>query len=204
MKPSSFEEIQSIAFLKRGDLEGLDWLMQRYQLKAIRAAYLIVRDRDVAEDIVQDAFVRLVSKIDQYDTLRPFGAWFFRIVVNDALMFLRKRQREVPLDADGEESVQGLLEYLQDPHPDPETLAADEETRRAVWKAMGQLSAEQRAAIVQRYYLGMSEAEMSAQMQRPAGTVKWLVHEARKRLARLLRPEFRPAADSQHVVDEGK
>jgi len=204
MQPTSMEESHSIACLKHGDLEGLNWLMQRYQLQAIRAAYLIARDRDVAEDIVQGAFVRLVSKIDQYDTQRSFGAWFFRIVVNDALMFLRKQQREVPLEADGEEPEQDLLKYLHDPHPDPETLVADEETRRAVWKAMGQLTAEQRAALVQRYYLGMSEAEMSLEMKRPAGTVKWLVHEARKRLAQLLRPELRPAADSKHGVDEGK
>ena len=204
MQPTSMEESHSIACLKHGDLEGLDWLMQRYQLQAIRAAFLIVRDRDVAEDIVQGAFVRLVSKIDQYDAQRPFGAWFFRIVVNDALMFLRKQQREVPLETDGEEPEQSLLKYLQDPHPDPETLVADEETRWAVWRAMGQLSAEQRAAIVQRYYLGMSEAEMSLEMKRPAGTVKWLVHEARKHLRRLLWPEYRAGEDSQHVVDKGK
>ena len=204
MQPTSMEESHSIACLKRGDLEGLDWLMQRYQLRAIRAAYLIVRDRDVAEDIVQNAFTRLVNKIGQYDAQRPFGPWFFRGVINDALMFLRKQQHEVSLESDGEEPAPALLEYLRDPHPDPEALVADEETRRSVWAAMAQLSAEQRAAIVQRYYLGMSEAEMSAQMQRPAGTVKWLVHEARKRLRRLLWPEFRSVEDPQHVVDEGK
>ncbi|MBN1371353.1 MAG: RNA polymerase sigma factor [Anaerolineaceae bacterium] len=198
------EETYSIACLKRGDMKGLDWLMQHYQLRALRAAYLIVRDQDAAEDIVQDAFVRLVSKIDQYDTQRPFGPWFFRSVINDALMFLRKQQRQVSLEADDDESAPELLECLRDPSPDPETLVADEETRRAVWRAMGQLSPEQCAVIVQRYYLGMSEAEMSQEMKRPAGTVKWLAHEARKRLARLLRPELRPAADSHHVVDEGK
>lgn len=204
MKPSSLEEINSIACLKRGDLEGLDWLMQHYQLRALRAAYLIVRDPDVAEDIVQNAFVCLVSKIGHFDERRPFGPWFFRSVINDTLMFLRKQQREVSLEADYDESAPELLEYLRDPNPDPETLLADEETRRKVWEAMAQLSAAQRAVIVQRYYLGMSEAEMSLKMKRPTGTVKWLVHEARKRLARLLRSEFRPAADSQHVVDEGK
>jgi RNA polymerase sigma-70 factor (ECF subfamily) len=188
MLSPSMEESQSIARLQRGDLAGLDALIQRYQLQAMRAVYLIVRDRPTAEEIVQNAFVRLAQKINQFDARRPFGPWFLRSVVNDALMHLSTQKRQVSLDAMPDEAAPALLEYITDPHPDPEALTVTAETRRSVWEALAQLSPEQRAAIVGRYYLDLSEAEMSAEMQRPAGTVKWLLHAGRERLRHLLSP----------------
>jgi RNA polymerase sigma-70 factor (ECF subfamily) len=176
----------SIARLQRGDLAGLDALIARYQLRATRAAYLIVRDRPLAEDIVQNAFVRLPQTIRQFDIARPFAPWFLRCVVNDALKALRKQKRQVSLDAATDADTAAWVDYLTDPCPKPEALAETAETRQAVWDALARLAPEQRAAIVQRYYLGLSEAEMSTEMQRPAGTVKWLLHAAREKLRTLL------------------
>lgn len=192
MIPPSMKESLAIARLQRGDLAGLDALMQRYQHRAMGAAYLVLGDRPAAEEIVQSAFVCLPQKIARFDAGRPFGPWFLRLIVNDALMHLRRQKRQVSLDspANGESA---LVEYLTDPHPDPEALAVTSETRRAVWQALKSLPPEQRAAIVQRYYLDLNEAEMSARMKRPAGTVKWLLHTARKRLAHLL-AEHAPSA----------
>jgi RNA polymerase sigma-70 factor (ECF subfamily) len=147
-----------------------------------------VRDRPTAEEIAQNAFVRLAQKINQFDERRPFGPWFLRSVVNDALMHLRKQKRQLSLDAMTNEAAPAMLEYLTDPHPNPEALAVTAETRRAVWEALAQLAPEQRAAIVGRYYLGLSEAEMSDHLQRPRGTVKWLLHAGRERLRHLLSP----------------
>ena len=55
-----------------------------------------------------------------------------------------------------------------------------------MWRGLEHLSTEQRAVIVQRYFIGYSETEMSAELQRPKGTVKWLLHSARQRLRNLL------------------
>ncbi len=175
-------DFQAITRLKRSDLAGLDTLMIRYQLRAVRAAYLIVGDRPLAEDVVQDAFVRLHQTIHQFDEARPFGPWFLRSVVNDALKAAKRQQRQISLDEAERAQAASLIETLTDPHPDPETLAVSAETRREVWQALARLAPEQRVAIVQRYYLGYSEAEMSASLQRPTGTIKWLVHTARRRL----------------------
>ncbi len=197
---ASMEEIaldsRAIDGLQNGDLAGLDALIERYQLRAVRAAYLIVGEGSLAEDIVQAAFVRLPQVIHQFDPARPFGPWFFRCVVNDALKALRRQKRQVSLDAIAADDSSALAAYLTDPHPDPEALTVDAETRQALWQALLHLAPDQRAAIVQRYYLGLSEAEMSVQMQRPAGTVKWLLHSARARLRDRL-AAFAPAAASQ-------
>jgi len=179
-------DYHAITRLKRGDLTGLDALIERYQLRAVRATYLIVRDRPLAEDIVQESFVQLVRKIHKFDQARPFPPWFFRCVTNDALKAVQRQKRQVSLDGAESTHDTGLLAVLQDPQPSPEAQAIQAETCQEVWQALEKLTLEQRTVIVQRYYLGLSESEMSAALQRPAGTVKWLLHIARKRLHGLL------------------
>lgn len=185
-------DLEAIAHLKNGDLAGLDALIERYQLRAARAAYLIVRERSLAEDIVQETFVQLVGKIHQFDEGRPFAPWFLRCVVNDALKTVQRQKRQVSLDEadvtslETAQAAEWLVTSLADSQPGPEAQALQAETSREVWQALEWLTPEQRAAIVQRYYLGYSEAEMSVALQRPAGTIKWLLHTARKRLRGLL------------------
>jgi RNA polymerase sigma-70 factor (ECF subfamily) len=67
------EEAEAIAQLRQGDVRGLDALVRGHQVQAVRTAYLITRDRALAEDIVQAAFVRGYERIEQFDTGRPFG-----------------------------------------------------------------------------------------------------------------------------------
>jgi len=177
------EEQQAIALLKRGDIGGLETLVRKYQVQAVRAAYLIVRDRALAEDIVQAAFLRAYERIGQFNTGRPFGPWFLRSVVNDAVKAAARRERQVPLDDEAGETVS-----LADPAPDPGELAEQAETRQAVWAALGELPPAQRAAVVLRYYLDLSEVELADELACPPGTVKWRLHAARERLRALLRP----------------
>ena len=93
------EEAEAIAQLKQGDVGGLEALVRGHQVQAVRTAYLITRDRALAEDIVQAAFVRAYQRIEQFDTRRPFGPWFLRSVVNDAIKAASRRERWVSLEA---------------------------------------------------------------------------------------------------------
>lgn len=178
------DEEQAIAHLKQGDPGGLEALVYLYQLQALRAACLIVSDQAMAEDIVQAAFIRAGERIGQFDSQRPFGPWFLRSVVNDALKAVDGQKRFVSLDAMDCEGAPGLT----DPAPLPEELVEAEETVQAVWRAVVQLPPKQRAAIVLRYYLGMSEDEMSEELHGPPGTIKWWLYAARQRLRKLLHP----------------
>ncbi len=182
------EEQEAIARIKRGDIGGLESLVRRYQVQAVRAAYLIVRDRETAEDIVQSAFLRVYERIHQFDAGRPFGPWFLRSVVNDAVKAATRRQRQVPLEVGSESEEASLADLLADPNPGPADLVEAAETRQAVLAALDRLPPAQRAAIVLRYYLGLSEAEMADELACPPGTVKWRLHAARKRLRSLLCP----------------
>src|SRR5437773_2648150 len=86
----------AIAQLQRGDIAGLETLVRRYQARAVGAAFLICRDAGLAEEIAQAAFLRAYERSNQFDPARPFGPWFLRSVVHDALKAAARRERQVP------------------------------------------------------------------------------------------------------------
>ena len=184
------DERAAVDRLKRGDVGGLEALVNRYHTRAARAAYLVVRDRALAEDVAQGAFVRAYERIGGFDADRPFGPWFMKVVLNEAIEVARRRERVASREVGDAEEV---LARLADPGAGPHRLAEAEEARRRVWRALEELPPVQRAAIVQRYYLGMSEAEMSERGESPPGTIKRRLHDARKGLSKLLRPQSRAA-----------
>lgn len=177
------DEVQAIQRLKKGELAGLEILVACYQLKAVRTAYLITGDPDLAEDIVQDAFIKLIRSIGGFDAARPFEPWFLRSVTNAALKEIQKSTRHVQVDEDIDENI---LTKLVEQDESVEAQVESREVQNQLWDAMKTLSPRQRAVIVQRYYLGMSETEMAQDAHSAAGTIKWLLNAGRERLRSLL------------------
>lgn len=187
----SMGEADAVAQLKQGDISGLEELVRQYYVRAVRAAFLVCHDRDAAEDIVQAAFIRAYERIHQFDADRSFGPWFMRIVVNDAHKANLKRKRDTPIEADDEIASLPSAEAALD------DLIAEGETNQAIWEALGRLSPGQRSAIVMRYYLGLSDSDMSSRLDIQPGTVRWRLHVAKQRLRVLL-----PAWISPTPIDE--
>jgi len=186
MKVPCMEDQIAISRIKQGDLTGLETLVNRYQVQAVQAAYAIVYDRALAEDIAQTVFIKLVDRIQQFDEERPFAPWFFRIVINDAIKAAKKQTRSISLDDQLDEPTLQLAKWLVDPTLKPEQVVEQKEARRLILKAMQSLIPEQRAVIVMRYFLEMSEADMVVKMERPLSTIKWWLREARKQLRSLI------------------
>ena len=200
VKIPSLEEKSAIARLKQGDLDGLEALVKRHQVRAVSAAYLIVRDPKLAEDIVQEAFLRAAEKIDQFDESRPFGPWFLRSVINASTKAVRKQKRFIPLDGTRDEETTKVADWLIDPDPHPEQIVETQETRQMVWEALGELTAGQRAVIVMRHFLEMSESQMTEELDRPLTTIRWRLKTARNRLRKLL--QFFWKSEYQEAQDE--
>ena len=177
------EEKQAIQRLKHGNIDGLEFLVDRHQLKAVRIAYLITRDPGLAEDVVQDAFIRAYRSIRGFDEGLPFEPWFLRSVVNASVRLMQRSARQVEL---GQEVDETLLAELISRAESVEEQVESTEVQDAIWEAMGKLSPRQRAVIVQRYFLEMSEKEMAAESGTAVGTIKWLLNAARERLRYLL------------------
>ena len=178
------DDLQAIQRLKEGDIGGLETLVARHQDKAVRAAFLITHDESLAEDVVQDTFVRLYRRIHRFDPSRPFEPYLLRSVINAALDAAEKANRHLSLDGDLEQ-VEGLLSQAASLESDVEYL----QLKQDIVAALASLEPRQRAAVVQRYYLDMSEKDMAAALAAPPGTVKWLLNAARARLRDLLGSE---------------
>ncbi len=127
------DEREAISRLRQGEISGLEILVRLYQNEATRIAQLITRDREVAEDVVQSAFVRVYERIEQFDPERPFAPWFFRIVSNDAVRAAQQSSRQVS-------SETTMLDQLQDESPGPDEILATLEQFDSVTDALWHLT----------------------------------------------------------------
>lgn len=177
------DEKQAIQRLKNGDISGLEFLVACHQVKAVRTAYLITRDLGLAEDIVQDSFLQAFRAIRGFDATRPFEPWFLRSVVNASVKTMQRSVRQVEV---GDESDEALLAELAQRVESVEAQVESIEVQNQIWDAMQKLSPRQRAVVVQRYFLEMSEKEMAEEAGSAVGTVKWMLNAARERLRGLL------------------
>ncbi len=176
----------AISRIKQGDLSALEILVKKYQVQAVHAAYAIVYDRALAEDIAQTAFLKVVERIHQFTEERPFAPWFFRIVVNDAIKAARKQKTIISLDEESEESAAQLAKWLVDPNSRPEQVLEKKQASQNILEAIQSLSPEQRSVVVMRYFLEMREADMVIKTDRPLSTIKWWLRDARNRLRKLM------------------
>lgn len=181
------DDLDAIRRIKSGDIGGLEILIARYQEKALRAAYLVTHETLSAEEVVQDTFIRFYERARHFDERRAFEPYFFRMVVNTALnVTTSKHNSATSLD---EESNLSRVEYLLARASSVEEDVEFEQMKREIHQAIGTLTPRQRVAIVNRYFLEMSEAEMSDKMAVKPGTIKRLLHGARARLRTLLDPQ---------------
>lgn len=178
------DEVTAIRRIKMGDFGGLEYLMSLYQVKAARAAFLITCDKAKAEDVVQEVFLRIFQRPGSFDENRPFEPYLMRSVVNAALNASRGEKRFISLEANAETIERLILQEAS-----VESQAEYSQLKSEILNALGQLPPRQRAAIVQRYYLDMSEKEMAFTLDAAPGTVKWLLNSARNALRDLLKKE---------------
>jgi RNA polymerase sigma-70 factor (ECF subfamily) len=174
------DDLEAIRRLKSSDPSGLEALMERYQVKAVRAAFLITHDKATAQDVVQETFLRIHDRIHQFDASHPFEPYLIRSVIHASLNAVRGDKRLVSLDDENE--LQNLLDHAASVESQVEFVQLQHE----ILEALSKLSPRQRAVIVQRYYLDMSEREMVLTLDAAPGTVKWLLNAARERLRHLL------------------
>lgn len=179
----------AISQLKAGQIKGLRSLVEQYQAQAVQAATLIVGDPSLAEEIVQEAFLRVHAKIGQFDTSRPFKPWFFRMVVNDAVKMASRQRRWVSLEVFNDDAgYQGMLQRLDAFTNEPEEAVQRNELVEEIKRALDRLSPTQKAAVVMYYFLDLSTAEAANRLNCAPGTARWHLSVARERLRSLLAP----------------
>lgn len=161
--------------VSQGDVDAFERLVLRHQQMAWRTAYRLVTDYQAAEDLAQEAFLKILEAADRYRPTAVFRSYLYRIVVRLCLDYLRKG-RPFPSD--------NLLPI--DDWPSPEQQATDAEQAQAVQEAINSLPPKQRAAVVLRYYEGLSGREIAAAMETSLKAVERLLARARTTLEGLL------------------
>ena len=127
------DEKTAIQRLKNGDISGLEFLVARHQVKAVRTAWLITRDLGLAEDIVQEAFIHAFHAIHGFDAKRPFEPWFLRSVVNASVKTMQRSARQIQM---GDEADETLLAELVQRVESVESQVELVEIQNQIWDAI--------------------------------------------------------------------
>ena len=166
------DDEQLISRVANGDATALDQLYDRYAGVAFALILRIVGERQVAEELLQEVFLRAWQRADTFQEARGrFPPWLLGIAHHLAIDELRRRRRQPQRVAEREEAER-RLHALPDPGPDVANEAWARVRRAQIVDALGRLPEAQRVAIELAYFGGYSQAEIAARLGEPLGTVK--------------------------------
>ena len=163
-----------------GDLEALGELYERYKTTVYRTALAITRDEKAAEDILQEAFLRVYTYAHSIDRSMPLGPWLYRVTVNLSYSWARQVKRWL-------NSFQDILDRWTVPaQPLPEAMAEEQEWRQVLQQAVDGLPPRHRVVIILHYLEELSLKEIAYVLDVPEGTVKSRLHYARESLRKAI------------------
>ena len=155
--------------------EAIALLLPAFRRKVFGLAYSFLRDREAAEDVTQEVFIKVWRALPRYDGRASMSTWIYTIARNASLSALRSRRPQSSLsDAEVMEAVEGV---------DPAPSADAGVDRAAILRLVEQLPTRQRQVIMLFYMEEQSHEEVAAMLAMPVGTVKTLLHRARARLS---------------------
>lgn len=191
--PTGFDESSLVAQAKAGDQAAFSELVTQYERKIYRLAKNITRNDEDAEDVLQDAFLKAYTHLDNFKGDSKFYTWIVRIAVNEALMRLRKRKtdRTVPLDEPvelGEETVAREIAVWED---NPEQRYSKEEWRTILDAAVDNLKPDFRTVFVLRDIEELSTEETAETLGISVPAVKSRLLRARLALRETLTRQFK-------------
>ena len=187
------DDMTLVAACRRGDQCAFDELVKRYDRKLFRIAQHVTRNREDAQDVVQEAFLRAFRNLDQFQGNSQFSTWLVRITINQSLMKLRKahRKKEVQVDQEGFMDMgESSLEAV-DWAPNPEERYRSAELRAILINALERLQPALSLVFVLRDVEGLSTEQTSAALGLTQAAVKTRLMRARLQLRDRLTPYFK-------------
>ena len=180
-----------VALAQQGRDAAFRELIRRYERPVFSLIYRMVRDRELAEDLAQDTFIKVLNHIDRYRPEFKLSSWLFKIANNVTIDHLRRRQlATVSLDGSPHAATAAEAQATSLDLADEQETALDELASRelgtAIEQAIGRLRPEYRSCIMLRHVEGRSYEEIAATLDLPLGTVKTYIHRARHELRRAL------------------
>jgi len=174
----------------RGDREAFGVLVRRHQDRVFNLAYHVVRNREDALDVAQDAFVKAFSSLSSFKGEASFTTWMHRIVVNLAIDCLRRRRRGEPSGYDDRRVLSEEASASFVASDDPETVLETRQVRSLLGRGIQALPPAHRAVLVLREIEGLSYEEIGRVVGCSLGTVMSRLFYARRKLQKVLQPNL--------------
>jgi len=183
-------DIYLITSFQAGDERAFDILYERHHRSVLNVAYRLLGDRDSAEDVAQDVFVKLYQSPKTYRLTARFTTWLYRVTYNACIDQMRKRKRSNSV------ALEDSSERVVDPAALPETQAESNELAREVMSALAILPENQRIAVVLQMYEGLSYQQIADVMRTSVSAIESLLFRAKQtlkeRLSSYVEDEQRP------------
>jgi RNA polymerase sigma-70 factor (ECF subfamily) len=184
-----------VAAAKAGDASAFEELVNRYERKIFRLTMNITRNREDAEDAMQDAFMKAYSHLDKFQEESRFYTWLVRIAANEALMRLRKRRpNQLSLDEPIESEDDFIPQQIEDWGPSPEQRYAQTEMRDILRGVIDELTPDFRLVFLLRDVEGLSTEETAEAVGISEAAVKSRLLRGRLKLRQKLNRHFRQDA----------
>ncbi len=191
MDYASIDDKQLAAQAAQGREGAYRELLGRYERPVFSLVYRMVRDRTLAEDLAQEAFIRAFNAIHSYNPRYKFSSWIFKIANNHTIDHLRRKRLDTvsihgsPHASTQEEAVQTSV-VVESSDENPEEFVEHRELGSLIEQAIGELRPEYRSVVLLRHVEGYSYDEIADILDLPLGTVKTYLHRARSELKEAL------------------
>jgi len=173
------DDTELVRRIREGDAEALRLVVERYQDRIFALIHGIVRDAHEVEDVAQEVFLKVFTRIEAFDGRSQFYTWLYRVAVNAAKDHVKKRVRRPAVALEEADALPGGAEG-------PDARAARNETARLVREAIDELPVRYREVLALRELEGLSYDEVAQVLGISIGTVESRLHRARSRLKRKL------------------
>lgn len=193
------EEKDLVRASKEGDEEAFASLVKKYRVKVFNLAFSLTRDRDTADDLAQEVFIKAYFALPRFELRSEFGTWLYRIAINHVRDFLRKtsRMRRLSIDEIKEGSIPQEDETMK-----REKEQSEEQRTKIVRRAIQVLPEKHQVILILRDIQGLSYEEITKILRISPGTVDSRLHRARKLLRKKLAP-FLSQKGGNHELQEG-
>ena len=174
-----------ISRFQRGQPRAFEALYDRYKDYVYRVAFFVSRNREEAEDAVQETFLDVLKALPNYDVEGParFETWLYRVTLNRARMRMRRKQ---PASAEWDDVEEQLERLPSSSSERPEAVFLDGERASSLWRAVDGLPEEHRIVVMLRYQQDLAYNEIAEVLGLREGTVKSRLYNAHRKLQQLL------------------
>jgi RNA polymerase sigma-70 factor (ECF subfamily) len=184
---SGLSDPEVVTLARKGSEAAYRELLTRYERPVFSLVFRMVRDRETAEDLSQETFVKVLNNLDRYSPEFKFSSWLFKIANNLTIDHLRRRRIDTisiegAPDAVTAESARATSIAVVSGDESPLEELESKELGTAIERAIGKLRPEYRACIMLRHVEDKSYEEIAEIVKLPLGTVKTYIHRARHEL----------------------